>query len=228
MNEQIYEFDRRAAAIAAERESRDQVPLARVWLELKSGQARIVDGFITEERCYLVLTAPRAYENPCPPKGRRLFILEGVLCGQSLKTLAFDLCVSPSTVSNEAKLALQQLGLQCTPCKANPLLAVLARAAAQEQLNRCARVGYFSDENRAFRVIATARPEARLAPVLSPAEFAVVRGLLEGRNYLEIAKKRGTSTRTVANQIAAAFRRLGVSGRGSLLNHVVSSPEVFA
>jgi hypothetical protein len=55
-----------------------------------------------------------------------------------------------------------------------------------------------------------------------------VRGLLEGRNYLEIAKKRGTSTRTVANQLAAAFRRLGVSGRASLLNHIVSSPEVFA
>ena len=77
-------------------------------------------------------------------------------------------------------------------------------------------------------MIATARPEARLAPVWSPAEFAVVRGLLEGRNYLEIAKTRGTSTRTVANQLAAAFRRLGVSGRGSLLNHVVSSQEAFA
>ena len=228
MNEQNSESDRRQAAIVAEHQSRAQMPLAQVWRELKNGEARIVDGFITEERCYLVLSTPLPYEKRCPPQGRRLFILEAMLCGQSLKALAIDLHLSPSTVSNEAKLALQQLGLQCTPCKAHPLVSVLACAGAQEQLNRCARVAYFSAEGREFRVIATARPEARLAPVLSPAEFAVVRGLLEGRNYLEIAKTRGTSKRTVANQLAAAFRRLGVSGRGSLLNHVVSSQEAYA
>ena len=137
MNEQISDSDLREAAILAERKSCAQMPLAQVWRELKSGEARIVDGFITEERCYLVLTTPLPREERCPPEGRRLFILEGMLCGQSLKALAIDLRVSPSTVSNEAKLALQQLGLQCTPCKAHPLVTALACAAAQEHLNRC-------------------------------------------------------------------------------------------
>ncbi len=228
MKELFCSLERREAAIVAERKSGEQVPLARVWRELKGGQTRIVDGFSTEERCYLLLTPLLTHEKPCPPSARRLSILEGVLCGQSLKALAFDLRVSPSTVSSEAKSALQQLGSECTPCKAHPLLAMLARAAAEEQRNRCARISYFSEADQVFRVISAARPETRLAPVLSPAEFAVVRGLLEGRNYLEIAKKRGTSTRTVANQLAAAFRRLGVSGRGSLLNHVVSSAEALA
>ena len=222
MNEHFSKLERRNAAIAADGKSHDRLPLARVWRDLTSGQARIVDGFITEERCYLVLTPLPNHEKPRPPTGRRLSVLEGLLCGQSLKALAYDLCVSPSTVSSEAKSALQQLGLECTPCKAQPLLAMLARAAAEDQLNRCARSACFSDGDTVLLVISAVRPEAQLAPVLSPAEFAVVRGLLEGRNYVEIARKRGTSTRTVANQLAAAFRRLGVSGRASLLDHVVS------
>lgn len=35
--------------------------------------------------------------------------------------------------------------------------------------------------------------------------------------YSEIARRRGTSTRTIANQLSAAFRRHGVSGRCELI-----------
>jgi DNA-binding NarL/FixJ family response regulator len=228
MNEQFFEQDRRDAAIHAEGSSHDRVALAEVWHELTTGQTRIIDGFITEERCYLRLTLPLGRVRGAALSGRRLSILQGLLCGQSIKALAYDLSLSPSTVSYEGKAALRQLGMEGTPCKANPLLAMLARAEADEQLDRCARIACYSEADGMFRVIGAPRPDARLAPVLSPAEFAVVRGLLEGRNYLEIARNRGTSTRTVANQLAAAFRRLGVSGRGSLLNHVVCSGEAFA
>jgi DNA-binding NarL/FixJ family response regulator len=41
--------------------------------------------------------------------------------------------------------------------------------------------------------------------------------LLEGCPYSEIARQRNTSVRTVANQVAAAFTRLHVSGRAQLL-----------
>jgi DNA-binding NarL/FixJ family response regulator len=228
MNEQFFESDRREAAILAERGARDRIALATVWQDLQSGRTHIVDGFVTEERCYLLLTQPRGSDRRPALSGRRLSILQGLLCGQSLKVLAYDLRLSPSTVSCEGKAALHQLGIEGTPCKANPLLAMLACAATDEQLNRHARIAWFGDADGPLRVLGARRPDARLAPVLSPAEFAVVRGLLEGRNYLEIAKNRGTSTRTVANQLAAAFRRLGVSGRSSLLNHVVSAAGAFA
>jgi DNA-binding CsgD family transcriptional regulator len=41
--------------------------------------------------------------------------------------------------------------------------------------------------------------------------------LVEGASYGEIARRRGTSTRTIANQITAVFRRMRVSGRSELL-----------
>ena len=46
------------------------------------------------------------------------------------------------------------------------------------------------------------RLEGRLPRPFSPAQRDVLRLLLDGRSYLEIARARGTSSRTVANQIA--------------------------
>jgi len=214
----------REVAVLAERIADSEIPLARLWGELTTGQTRVVDSFIDEERCYLLLCQPSA--SPCHGLSeRRRAILERLLCGQSIKASALDFGLSQSTICQEAKAALQQFGLECTPNRANPLLAMLARAAVDGQLTRSATVAHFVDSERMFRVVSVARPDGRLAPILPPAEFAVVRGLLEGRNYLQIAVNRGTSTRTVANQLAAAFRRLGVSGRGSLLDHVVSASQ---
>lgn len=219
-----FERQRRAVAVLAERVADGEISLARVWRELTTGQTRVADSFIDEERCYLLLCQPSSSTSR-GLSDRRRAILERLLCGQSIKAVAFDLGLSQSTVCQEAKTALAQFGLECTLYRANPLLAMLARAAVDHQLGRCATMACFADSERMFRVVSVARPEGRLAPVLPPAEFAVVRGLLEGRNHVEIAANRGTSTRTVANQLAAAFRRLGVSGRQSLLDHVVSASQ---
>jgi DNA-binding NarL/FixJ family response regulator len=51
---------------------------------------------------------------------------------------------------------------------------------------------------------------------LTAAERGVVRAVLTGCTNTEIARTRGTSARTVANQIASAFRKLGVASRGQL------------
>jgi len=45
----------------------------------------------------------------------------------------------------------------------------------------------------------------------------VTRLLIEGKSYQDMAKLRDTSKRTVANQLASAFHRLGISGRAELL-----------
>ena len=227
MKTQFFESERREVAILAERVTDDRIALAHVWQELTGGRTQVVDSFVNEERCYLLLGPSLPHAESGGLSDRRRTILENLLCGHSIKALAFDLRLSQSTVSQEAKAALQQFGMACTPCRANPLFSMMARAAVDRLLNRCARIACFSDAERMFRVIGAARPEVALSPILPPAEFAVVRALIEGRNYLEIATNRGTSTRTVANQLAAAFRKLGVSGRGSLLNHVVSTNELL-
>jgi DNA-binding CsgD family transcriptional regulator len=51
---------------------------------------------------------------------------------------------------------------------------------------------------------------------LTVAEYGVVRLILEGLSNAEIARARGSSPRTVANQIAAVFRKLGVRSRAEL------------
>jgi DNA-binding CsgD family transcriptional regulator len=65
------------------------------------------------------------------------------------------------------------------------------------------------------RVVSVPVQERPLA-ALSPAERAVVALALEGLSNDQIACRRGSSTRTVANQLASAYRKLGVSGRAEL------------
>jgi DNA-binding CsgD family transcriptional regulator len=52
---------------------------------------------------------------------------------------------------------------------------------------------------------------------LTCAEEQVVRLIVEGRSNDEIARVRRTATRTVANQVAHIFRKLGVDRRAELV-----------
>jgi DNA-binding CsgD family transcriptional regulator len=52
---------------------------------------------------------------------------------------------------------------------------------------------------------------------LTPAESEVARLLLAGKSNAEIAVLRGCSPRTVANQVARIYRKMGVSSRLELV-----------
>ena len=58
--------------------------------------------------------------------------------------------------------------------------------------------------------------EARLAEALTAAERAVVELAARGLSNSEIARTRGRSARSVANQLATIYRELGISGRREL------------
>ena len=60
------------------------------------------------------------------------------------------------------------------------------------------------------------RPFARPAG-LTEAEAGVVELVLRGASSDEIARARGVSPRTVANQLASVYRKLGVSSRTALV-----------
>jgi len=60
---------------------------------------------------------------------------------------------------------------------------------------------------------------------LTVAERAVVEAVAAGASNAEIARLRGTSARTVANQLASVFRKLGVHTRHELVLRVARSPE---
>ncbi|MBL8911281.1 MAG: response regulator transcription factor [Archangium sp.] len=55
------------------------------------------------------------------------------------------------------------------------------------------------------------------AEALTASEADVMTLLLEGLSNKEIAKKRGRAVRTIANQIASLFRKLGVNSRSELM-----------
>jgi len=206
-----------AAAMAADACATTDLHLKLLWSELTRGISRIVDSFFTDERCYLLLALNAT---PTPIEGRRLEILEAVLIGSRQKNIAMDKKLAPSTVALNSRLALESLGLSGKPSRAHPLLMLAAQAAAN-QLPASAKCSVIATEDqRELRVVAMARPDVALSKLLPSAELAVIRSLVEGLCYREIAQRRGTSTRTIANQISAVFRRLRVSGRNELVQRL--------
>lgn len=207
----------RERAISADAASNLEISLALLWRELTHGLCRIVDGFFTEERCYLVLASHGA---PSPLEGRRLEVLAKVLCGVGQKIIAIELGLAPSTVALNARLGLDYLGVHCRPSRVHPLLMLAAKAGVRHDGTLAASLSSAASETEEFRFIAIQRPDLRLSRVLPPAELAVTRLLVEGLCYEEIARVRRTSTRTIANQITAVFRRMRVSGRSELLSRL--------
>jgi DNA-binding CsgD family transcriptional regulator len=60
-----------------------------------------------------------------------------------------------------------------------------------------------------------------VAPLgLTRAERAVVEAVLRGASNAEIARSRGTSPRTVANQLASIYEKLGVRTRYELVRRL--------
>jgi DNA-binding CsgD family transcriptional regulator len=58
---------------------------------------------------------------------------------------------------------------------------------------------------------------------LSPAEREVAELILRGRDNASIAAARGTSVRTIANQVASLFAKLGVRSRAQFAAKVASA-----
>lgn len=59
-----------------------------------------------------------------------------------------------------------------------------------------------------------------LSNLLSPSEAQVVEQVLEGLSNTAIADARNRHPRTVANQLASAYRKLGVGSRSELIGLV--------
>jgi DNA-binding NarL/FixJ family response regulator len=206
----------RQRAILNDARSSSDINLALLWRELLHGLCRVVDGFLTADRGYLVLAPQQGAQTGI--EGRRREILEAVLCGIGQKGIAIDHGLAPSTVALNARLGLEALGVHSKPSRVHPLLMLIASASCERDTALSGRRSFVIEDQVELRVISFPRPDRRLSAVLPPAELEVVRCLVEGLPYAEIARIRGTSARTVANQITAVFRRMRVSGRNELLH----------
>lgn len=63
------------------------------------------------------------------------------------------------------------------------------------------------------------------AKALSDAERIVLQLVVAGKSNAAIAQARGTSVRTVANQVASLLRKLGARSRYDLIGRVSAEPE---
>lgn len=194
------------------------IDLRVVWRRLVDGDEVVLETSFTDSHCALLL-APRQGSRPRPCE-RQQAVLDAVLRGVGQKRVALELALSPSTVASNARLALERLGVSGRPSRVHPLLMLAASAAT------CPRVQIPSvetpvvREGELARLVVVPRPDLSLRGMLPRAEQEVVKRLVEGRCYAEISRWRGTSFRTTANQIAGAFRRLGVSGRSELIQRL--------
>jgi DNA-binding NarL/FixJ family response regulator len=210
----------RTVAMSAEEKASTHVPLARIWHDLARGISTIADAFFGPERCYLILRT-RLDGATQPIERRRLEILKAVLGGARQKAIAMDLKLAPSTIALNSKLALEAFGVEGKPSRAHPLLMLAAKASTDSVAWEARGSSFLVEEDCELRVVGVPRPDRQLDRSLPSAELAVIRSLIEGRPYREIARVRGTSTRTIANQISAVFRRVRVSGRNELVQRLL-------
>jgi DNA-binding CsgD family transcriptional regulator len=199
--------------------STDRVELSALWEDLVAGTCKIESWSHQPDTWSMVVSrAPSLIGTPAAalsPRDRRI-LEHTLLCGVR-KIVAVEVGLSCSSIAVIIQSCFQFMGLDCLPSRIPGVVV----AAAHARRRHAAQFGSHAvgQRDRSFtkQSIRVPRPDLALAAWLAPAEHAVIALLIEGQSYAEIAQSRCTSIRTVANQVASGFRRLGVSGRAELL-----------
>ncbi|MGH0037825.1 MAG: helix-turn-helix transcriptional regulator [Myxococcota bacterium] len=178
-----------------------------LWEGLVGGRWSLVDRFESDGRRYL-LAVPNDPEvgDPRGLSRRERQVAEFVGLGRASKEIAYALGLSTSAVSNAERRVRQKLGLGSR----SELATFFAPGGLRRRLTELEVEG-------ASVLLATAPlvVEGRLAR-LTEAEREAALLAVQGATNTAIAARRGTSERTVANQLASAFRKLGVHSRAEL------------
>jgi DNA-binding CsgD family transcriptional regulator len=208
-----------AASGPPSRPTDEAASLAALWTELLRGFCRIERTEFTPQTCSVVVTRGHhaAGDERAPLPARDIEILERSLLEGVRKSVAADFGLCPSSVAEILRRCFAFMGLSCWPSRIPLLLVMAAHAKSASPSPRTEKLVLTQNQQFLRQSISVARPDNALSARLSPAEFAVTRLLIEGRSYVEAARMRQTSKRTVANQLASAFHRLGISGRAELL-----------
>ncbi|HTQ04515.1 MAG TPA: helix-turn-helix transcriptional regulator [Polyangiaceae bacterium] len=211
----------RGSAIELDASAGTPFELAELWNRLSAGSWRVRDVFSTGDRLFAV--TEQNERTPRRRGTRGAAMTEQVLLGQSAKSVAIERRVSDSAVALAIKVHLGMMGLRCRVRGVPHIVVMAARAARMPGARQVrGRIALVPNAERISWVVSVVCPDLSLLDALSAAERSVLLQLLEGKSYVQIAGARQTSTRTVANQVGTAFRKLGVSGHGQTLDRLMS------
>jgi DNA-binding NarL/FixJ family response regulator len=138
-----------------------------------------------------------------------LDVLERVLGGEAQKVLASDLGRAVATIAGYCSQALRAISYEHNSSRAPILLVMAATAALGARVAEAKLERVLDDGSWLVSVVV---PGNDLARCLSPGEWAVARAAIEGKSHAQIASARGTSPRTIANQLASVFGKTGIYG----------------
>lgn len=184
--------------------------LGELWVDIIEGRWFVLATTLTDDHCSTVLR--RGPRNPLGP--RSAAVLRQALLGEAQKNMAYDLGVGASTLSGVCHQALTTICSESRVSRAPLLLAMAAQAASGQRLPAARLEAGRADDLEL--TLNTPSPGACWRAVLSECEWHVARLALNGCTQREIAATRGTSGRTIANQMSSIFQKLHVSGRCAL------------
>jgi len=199
------------------------IDLAELWTELTNQTLVILDEHYSLHGCSVTL-GQNALPRPSVSRFARDYsILRRALTGEPRKCIAIDYGIGQSTLSVACAGALVSFGLSPNLARA-PMLLILAAHAAQrgsDDSNDCR--GRLIQRGQLWVACATC-PDSDCGLRLSNAERYVMQLFVGGKTRREIALTRKTTERTVANQLAAVFRKFRVSSRAELIRRLLEGP----
>jgi DNA-binding CsgD family transcriptional regulator len=194
--------------------------LATLWRELVAGNWFAVSGFCSETHCFLEVESRKKRPNSARRQVSSLIMLEQTLTGDSPKAIAIDASLSRSTVATRCADGLRALSAERSLSRV-PMLIIMAAHAARGLDLGVARVEPVAGGSADRFMLSCERPDCALRPALTEAECQVTRLLIEGRTHAQMARIRNKSPRTIANQLASSFRKLGATGRTALVSRLL-------
>ncbi len=202
----------RAMAIAMDRarsslRKSDEEEAISLWTALVDGRWTLLEHFDRDGRRYFVArrNEPQVHEVlALGPRERQ--IVAYAARGHSVKLIAYELGLSSPTISEHLTSAMAKLGV----ANRGELSRVFATASDVTERG-LAPIGVEDVAVTGADVVRSG--DAR---VLTDTERAIVTLVLDGATNAAIATHRGTSVRTVANQVARVFKKLRVGSRAEL------------
>jgi DNA-binding CsgD family transcriptional regulator len=194
-----------------------EVDWGSFWKRIAAGNLRIVESVCSETHCNLVLEETLDAEaNPLSAADTR--ILERILVGESQKAIALDWHSATSTIATKAIRSFRSFGLVCSSSTVPTALVMLVHAS----LGRIPALnGEVTTAHDGRISIGIQRPDNDLDGFFSAAERQVIAFLIEGITQREMAERRNTSPRTIANQVGSAYVKLRVSGRIAMIGFLL-------